>query len=82
VKRVGLFEAKTHLSKLVEQASRGESFEITRHGRTVARLVPGEDQTSTMTPGQAVERIRAIQSRSTLGKDLTIRQLIDEGRRH
>ena len=81
MERVGLFEAKTHLSELVERVSLGESFEITKHGRLVARLVPGEDQPAKMTPGQAAQRIRDIQSRSTLGEDLTIRGLIDEGRR-
>lgn len=79
--RVGLFEAKTHLSELVERVSHGESFEITRHGRLVARLVPSEERGEKMTPRQAVERIRAIQSRSALGEGLTLRQLIDEGRR-
>ncbi len=81
MKRVGLFEAKTHLSELIERVSLGESFEITKHGRLVAKLVPGEDCSAKMTSRQAVQRIRNIRSRSTLGNDVTIRGLIDEGRR-
>ncbi len=39
-KEVGLFEAKTHLSELVDQAARGQVFYITRRGRRVAELRP------------------------------------------
>ena len=39
---VSLFDAKTHLSGLIEQIVSGAETEITiaRHGRPVARLVP------------------------------------------
>lgn len=37
---IGAFDAKTHLSQLLERVSKGESFEITRRGRPIARLVP------------------------------------------
>ena len=34
------FEAKTHLSSLLDKVSRGEEVVITRRGKAVARLVP------------------------------------------
>jgi prevent-host-death family protein len=37
---VGMHEAKTQLSRLVERALAGEDVVITRHGKPVARLVP------------------------------------------
>ena len=37
---IGAYEAKTHLSKLLDRVARGESLTITRHGKPVARLVP------------------------------------------
>ena len=37
---VGVHEAKTHLSKLLEEVEDGSTIEITNRGRTVARLVP------------------------------------------
>jgi prevent-host-death family protein len=37
---IGAFEAKTHLSKLLDRAEAGETITITKHGRPVARLVP------------------------------------------
>jgi prevent-host-death family protein len=40
VTEVGMHEAKTRLSQLVEQAQAGEEVVITRNGKAVARLVP------------------------------------------
>ena len=37
---VNVYAAKTHLSRLIDQANAGEEIVITRHGRPVARLVP------------------------------------------
>ena len=37
---VGIFEAKTHLSKLVAQAERGHEVVITRYNTPVAKFVP------------------------------------------
>ena len=37
---VNIHQAKTHLSKLVEEVERGEEVIIARAGRPVARLVP------------------------------------------
>ena len=39
---VGAFEAKTHLSALLDKVSRGEEVLITRRGKAIARLVPAE----------------------------------------
>jgi prevent-host-death family protein len=38
--RIGIHEAKTQLSKLVERAEAGEEIVITRRGEPAARLVP------------------------------------------
>ncbi len=37
---IGVFEAKTRLSELIERAERGEEVVITRRGRPVARIAP------------------------------------------
>ena len=37
---VSLYEAKTHLSKLVEQAAQGREIIIAKSGKPKARLVP------------------------------------------
>ena len=38
--KIGAFEAKTRLSELLEQVSRGRTFVITRRGRPIAELRP------------------------------------------
>lgn len=38
--QIGAFEAKTHLSHLLERVAQGERFVITRHGKPVAELQP------------------------------------------
>ena len=39
-KSVGVHEAKTHLSRLIEDVAAGEEVVITRRGEAVASLVP------------------------------------------
>ena len=38
--KIGAFEAKTHLSSLLDKVTQGEDVLITRRGLPVARLVP------------------------------------------
>lgn len=77
-KTVGLFEAKTHLSELVERVEHGEEITITKRGTTVARLVPPENQRR-RDPRQAAAKIRQLR-RGVKLKGATIRSLIEEGR--
>ncbi len=42
MKTVGAYEAKTHLGQLLREAAAGETIAITKHGVTVALLVPPE----------------------------------------
>lgn len=38
MKKVNIHEAKTHLSKLVEEASKGETFVIAKAGKPVVKV--------------------------------------------
>lgn len=40
MKQVSLYEAKTHLSKLVDEAAAGEEIVIAKNGKPLARLLP------------------------------------------
>ena len=40
IREVGAFEAKTHLSRLLDAVEGGERIYITRHGKRVAELGP------------------------------------------
>jgi len=76
---VGAFEAKTHLSALLERVERGEEVLITRHGRAVARLVPAAaaDRADVRV---AIDRLKELRAGTTLG-GLSWKDLRDEGRR-
>ena len=37
---VGIYDAKTHFTSLIEQVLAGKIFTITKHGVPVARIVP------------------------------------------
>ena len=83
--RIGVFDAKARLSELIDRALSGETIVVTRHGKPMVRLVPETElgaSTSTQTEGERwLERVRASRAGATLGPGLTIRDLIDEGRR-
>ena len=79
-KTVGAFEAKTRLSELLELTAMGERFTITKRGKPVAMLVPLEEEPR-MTVDEAMFAMSEIRSRVTLGEGLTVRDLIEEGRR-
>jgi len=76
---VGSFEAKTHLAALLDRVEKGESIEITRRGVPVARLVPAG---SSERPDLAAlaQEIRELRKGQLL-RGLSIRKLIEEGRR-
>lgn len=76
---VGTFEAKTHLTRLLERVVAGEQITITRHGTPVARLVP-------VMPGGAQEiretiaKLKQFSKGRTLG-GLKTKDLVNQGRR-
>ena len=77
---VGSFEAKTQLPQLLERVSRGEKILITRHGKPAAMLVPAlADETTNVQ--DVIAQIKALRRGNRLGKGLSVRDLIDEGRR-
>ena len=76
---VGAFEAKTHLSALLDKVEAGEEVTITRHGRAIARLVPAMS-VDTEKSRKAMERILERRKTMSLG-GLSWKELRDEGRR-
>ncbi len=80
---IGIYEAKSKLSELVERVESGREVVITRRGKPVAKLVPAQ-------VGQEVDRkaimdeIRAFSKTIKLKRKLTMRELreaIEWGRR-
>ena len=79
MKEVGAFEAKTHLSELLELARQGEEILITRRGVPIAKLVPAN-----RVPADAAratfDKLNALRVQTRLD-GLDWKTLRDEGRR-
>ena len=61
---VGIYEAKTRFSALIELVEQGEEVRITRHGKEVVRMLPVRRR-PVITDEQIareLEQIRALQS--------------------
>jgi len=79
---IGAFEAKTHLSRLLDRVAAGEKVTITKHGKPVAMLVPIllEAQPSQPDMESVIAQIHKARRGVTLS-GIKIRELIEEGRR-
>jgi prevent-host-death family protein len=79
---VGILEAKTHLSALVDQVQAGQEVTITRHGRPVVRLVAAVNAVNTERSRAAfariMERRKAMKSSGLSWQEL--KAMRDEGR--
>ena len=60
-RQVNLYEAKTHLSRLVEEAAKGETIIIAKDGKAMAKLVPlGGDKRHPRELGQLASRSKNV----------------------
>jgi prevent-host-death family protein len=83
MKEVGVLEAKTHFSALLEEVTAGEEVTITRHGKAIAKLVPAEVTPVRAGPEAAV-RIRALREEMErkygVDEDFDWKAAVNEGR--
>jgi prevent-host-death family protein len=79
MKTVGISEAKTHFSDIIDRVVDGETIVVTRHGTPVARIVPEPPDRARLhkmiDDWLEYRKAKGI----TLG-DVSIRELIEEGR--
>jgi prevent-host-death family protein len=76
---IGVYKAKTHLSKLLERVKKGERIIISKHGMPVAVLQPVESS-GNVDVASVIEEIHRIREINSLS-GLSIREMIEEGRR-
>ena len=77
---IGIYEAKSKLSALVERAEAGHEVIITRHGRPVAKLVPAR-RTRRPDRSALIDEIIAFSKTVRLKRRFNLRQAIEWGRR-
>jgi prevent-host-death family protein len=78
MKQVGVYEAKTQLPRLLDEVEQGETITITRHGRPIARVVPIRGRQRSV--HEVIAAIREFRKGHRLD-GITVRELIEEGRR-
>jgi prevent-host-death family protein len=79
VHEVGAFEAKTHLSELLQKVEQGDRVVITRRGKPVAVLVSPEEIEGRQVTG-VIEKIRELRER-VRQPYVAARALRDSGRK-
>ena len=77
---IGAFEAKTHLSALLDRVARGERITITKHGKPAAVLAPVDDLTQRRSHAEIVKGFRELRSR-VKSTGISVREMIKRGRR-
>lgn len=83
MKKVGSYEAKTHLPRMLDEvAEKGENYLITKNGKPVAKLAPVESAVR-RNPKEVVDEILALKtggdcSDISLGE---VKNAMQEGRR-
>jgi prevent-host-death family protein len=76
---IGSFEAKTHLSALLDRVAKGETIIISRHGVPAAKLAPLAEPEQRMNHQQIVQEMRALRKRVKPG-NMNLREMINQGR--
>ncbi len=77
MRTVGLFEAKQRLSELVDEAARGQTVGISRRGTLTAILAPAP-----RAPQRPLDEVfTSLRGSLSLGRGVTMKDLIEDGRR-
>ncbi len=77
---VSLFDAKTHLSKLIEDVQSGKTITITKRGTPIAQIVPYYPKNDRQTIHDILRQLQNI--RDNVKGKVDIRQYIAEGRKY
>ena len=76
---IGAYEAKTHLSSLLERVAKGESITITKYGHPVAVMQPVAERVRRPLT-EVIADLREFRRGWRLG-GISLREMIEEGRR-
>lgn len=81
MERIGIYDARSRLSELVERVEAGEEVILMRRGHPVVRMIRAGDKRRADARAAAVKRIRALCKRMNLKiSRAEVRQAIAKGR--
>jgi prevent-host-death family protein len=76
---IGIYEAKSRLSQLVEKAEAGEEVILTRRGRAVAKIV-NVAPSARKDRARLLREVRSLSRRIKIPPSVSLREIIAEGR--
>ncbi|MGR3179301.1 MAG: type II toxin-antitoxin system Phd/YefM family antitoxin [Candidatus Anammoxibacter sp.] len=76
---IGAYEAKTHLSQLLNRVAKGEKITITKHSIPIAVLQQPESKRKS-SPQDVIANLREFRKNHSLN-GLSLKEMIEEGRR-
>lgn len=76
---ISLADAKAHLSELIDRVEAGDSIDITRRGKRVARLIAAPRQSKPIDL-RALQALTATMLVSSQGADDLVRSMRDDDR--
>ncbi len=78
--KIGSFEAKTHLSRLLLEVQDGAEVTITKRGKPVARLIPFKEEKKKINRKEVISKFADI--RGSVKGSVNIIDFIKEGRKY
>jgi len=78
MEKIGIYEAKSRLSELVEKAEAGQEVVITRRGKPVVKLVRAKPEKA-FDRSALIDEITAFSKTCKVGR-INLRKLVAEGR--
>lgn len=76
---IGAFDAKTHLSQILENVQNGDEVTITKRGKPIARIIPYRE-TESISKKQIITEFANI--RNSIDEKVNIKDYINEGRKY
>lgn len=78
-KIIGSFDAKTHLSRILDHVEKGEEYIITKRGNPIAKIIPYRSNES-VSIEEILYKFETI--RTSIKKKVNIKEYIKEGRKY
>jgi prevent-host-death family protein len=75
---IGIYEARTRFSEIIDKVGKGEEVTVTRHGVPVARIIP-VDSEKKLAVRDAIEAMQKFGRGKSL-RGLSLKKMIREGR--
>lgn len=75
---IGIYEARTRWSEIIDKVGKGEEVTVTRHGVPIARIIPVDGEKK-LAVREAIEAMKKFGRGKSL-RGLSLKKMVREGR--